>query len=137
VSRIAIVSQFYAPEPCAAANRIGAMARAFAEAGHEVRVYTALPSFPEGVVAPAYRGKGHLVEADGPVPGEPERRWVSLYGADNRVDHCFLAGKANAGATVAHIGSASAIARAIRFIEARPCRGDEFSAACYPCTPRI
>ncbi|MEA2665823.1 MAG: hypothetical protein QOI11_2767 [Candidatus Eremiobacteraeota bacterium] len=74
VSRIAIVSQFYAPEPCAAANRIGAMARAFADAGHEVRVYTALPSFPEGVVAPAYRGRGHVIEADGPLT--VERVWT-------------------------------------------------------------
>ncbi len=74
MSRVAIVSQFYAPEPCAAANRIGAMAAAFAEAGHEVRVYTALPSFPDGVVAPPYRGRGHLVEADGPVA--VERVWT-------------------------------------------------------------
>lgn len=29
-----------------------------------------------------------------------ENRWVSLYGTDHRVDHCYLAGKANAGATL-------------------------------------
>ncbi len=74
MSRIAIVSQFYAPEPCAAANRIGAMARAFADAGHEVRVYTGLPSFPEGVVAAPYRGCKHVIESDGPVT--VERVWT-------------------------------------------------------------
>jgi glycosyltransferase involved in cell wall biosynthesis len=74
VARIAIVSQFYAPEPCAAANRIVAMAAAFAQAGHEVRVYTAMPSFPEGIVAAPYRGLKHVVEADGAVT--VERVWT-------------------------------------------------------------
>lgn len=72
--RIAIISQFYPPEPCAAANRIAAMARAFAEAGNDVRVYTAMPSFPDGVVAPAYHGRRHAVEQDGPVT--VERVWT-------------------------------------------------------------
>jgi glycosyltransferase involved in cell wall biosynthesis len=72
--RVALISQFYAPEPVAAANRVGAMARALADAGHEVRVYTGMPSFPDGVVAEAYRGRGHAVEADGPVT--VERVWT-------------------------------------------------------------
>jgi glycosyltransferase involved in cell wall biosynthesis len=72
--RVALISQFYAPEPVAAANRVGAMARAFAAAGHEVRVYTGMPSFPDGVVAAAYRGKRHAVEADGAVT--VERVWT-------------------------------------------------------------
>ena len=67
---IALVTQFYAPEPCAAANRVGAMARALSAAGHSVHVYTGMPSFPEGVIAPAYRGKRHVVEADGAVTVE-------------------------------------------------------------------
>ncbi len=29
-----------------------------------------------------------------------ETRWVGIYGADNRVDHCFLAGKTNRGTTL-------------------------------------
>ena len=72
--RIAIIAQFYAPEPCAAANRIGAMAAAFAAAGDEVRVYTGMPSFPDGVVAEGYRGKTHVVERDGAVT--VERVWT-------------------------------------------------------------
>lgn len=90
--RIAIISQFYPPEPCAAANRIAAMARAFAAAGNRVRVYTALPSFPDGIVAEGYRGRGTVRERDGDVevlrvpawargPGSPGNRvlnWLSV-----------------------------------------------------------
>ncbi|HYZ16570.1 MAG TPA: glycosyltransferase family 4 protein [Candidatus Acidoferrum sp.] len=70
MARIALISQFYPPEPCAAANRVAAMAAAFAEAGHEVRVYTAFPSFPDGVIAEAYRGRKQLLEQDGAVTVE-------------------------------------------------------------------
>jgi glycosyltransferase involved in cell wall biosynthesis len=86
VARIALISQFYAPEPCAAANRIAAMAHAFAEAGHDVRVYTGMPSFPDGVVAEPYRGRRHVVESDGPVT--VERVWAYAAGTSvpgNRV----------------------------------------------------
>jgi len=72
--RIALISQFYPPEPVAAANRVAAMARAFAAAGHDVRVYTGMPSFPDGVIAPPYRGARHLVELDGAVA--VERVWT-------------------------------------------------------------
>ena len=86
VARIALISQFYAPEPCAAANRIAAMAHAFAEAGHDVRVFTGMPSFPDGVVAEPYRGRRHAVEQDGPVT--VERVWTYASGTSlpgNRV----------------------------------------------------
>ncbi len=72
--RIALVCQFYAPEPCAAANRVGALARALAAEGHEVRVYTGMPSFPDGIIPPAYRGRRHVVENDGPIT--VERVWT-------------------------------------------------------------
>jgi glycosyltransferase involved in cell wall biosynthesis len=72
--RIALISQFYPPEPVAAANRVAAMARAFADAGHDVRVYTGMPSFPDGVIAPPYRGVRHVVEQDGAVA--VERVWT-------------------------------------------------------------
>jgi glycosyltransferase involved in cell wall biosynthesis len=74
VSRIAIVSQFFAPEPCAAANRVGAMAQALAAAGHEVRVYTGMPSFPLGIVQETYRGRFHALEHHGDVT--VERVWT-------------------------------------------------------------
>ncbi len=72
--RIAILSQFYPPEPCAAANRVAALARALAESGNEVHVYTAMPSFPQGAVTAPYRGRVHAVERDGPVT--VERTWT-------------------------------------------------------------
>lgn len=74
MARIAVISQFYPPEPCAAANRVAAMAAAFADAGHEVRVYTGFPSFPDGVIAEPYRGRTHLLEKDGAVT--VERVWT-------------------------------------------------------------
>jgi glycosyltransferase involved in cell wall biosynthesis len=74
VSRVAIVSQFFAPEPCAAANRVGAMAQALAAAGHQVRVYTGMPSFPQGSIQGPYRGRHHAVEQHGAVT--VERVWT-------------------------------------------------------------
>ncbi|NUP99062.1 MAG: hypothetical protein HUU35_04305, partial [Armatimonadetes bacterium] len=35
-----------------------------------------------------------------PPDRETESKWVSLYGEDNRVDHCYLAGKTNLGTTL-------------------------------------
>lgn len=46
--RIALVTQFFPPEPCAAANRAEAMASALERAGHAVTIVTAFPSFPQG-----------------------------------------------------------------------------------------
>ena len=53
---VAIVTQFFAPEPCAASNRLGSLARQLVEHGADVTVITGMPSFPSGVIAPAYRG---------------------------------------------------------------------------------
>lgn len=35
-----------------------------------------------------------------PLDPKTETRWINLYGADNRVDHCFVAGKTNRGTTL-------------------------------------
>ncbi len=83
--RVAILSQFYPPEPLAAANRIAAMARAFAEAGDEVRVYTAMPSFPDGVVPEGYRGRTHALERDGAVTVERVWTYASAASPGNRI----------------------------------------------------
>ena len=38
---------------------------------------------------------------DGNPPlAETDTKWVSLYGVDNRVDHCYFAGKRNRGTTL-------------------------------------
>ena len=96
--KIAIVSQFYAPEPAAAANRVAAMARAFAAAGNDVRVYTGMPSFPDGVIAPPYRGKRHAVESDGAVT--VERVWT--YASGTSLSGNRLANWLSVAAGVAH-----------------------------------
>jgi glycosyltransferase involved in cell wall biosynthesis len=72
--RIALVCQFYAPEPCAAANRVAALARALAADGNDVHVFTAMPSFPDGVIPAPYRGLRHAVERDGRIT--VERVWT-------------------------------------------------------------
>ena len=89
---IAIFSQFYDPEPCAASNRVASMARSLAQRGHHVTVVTGMPTFPKGVVDDSYRGMKGCVEYDGPVrvvrrraplakPGALAgrmRNWISL-----------------------------------------------------------
>lgn len=35
-----------------------------------------------------------------PPDAKTETRWINLYGADNRVDHCYVAGKTNRGTTL-------------------------------------
>ena len=68
--RIAIITQFYPPEPCAAANRVAALARALAADGDAVTVFTGMPSFPDGVVAVSHRGRLTATERDGAVTVE-------------------------------------------------------------------
>jgi len=65
--RIVILSQFYPPEPCAAAYRISALARALAQQGDRVTVLTAMPSFPDGRIVDRYRKRIYLKEHDGAV----------------------------------------------------------------------
>jgi glycosyltransferase involved in cell wall biosynthesis len=46
--KIAVVTHFYPPEPCAAATRVSSLVEALARAGHEVTVVTNFASFPSG-----------------------------------------------------------------------------------------
>lgn len=66
MQRALIVTQYYAPEPCAAAHRMEALARALHARGFHVTVLAPMPSFPAGRIDPAYRGKLFMREdADG------------------------------------------------------------------------
>lgn len=40
------------------------------------------------------------ITANHPLDRDDDTKWISLYGSYNRVDHCYLAGKENAGATL-------------------------------------
>ena len=59
--KIGMLSQWYEPEPGAAAHPT-AIARALAVRGHELRVLTAFPSYPTGRVHPGYRMRPRLRE---------------------------------------------------------------------------
>lgn len=61
--RILILTQFYAPEPCAASNRVTAFARGLA-ARADVTVMTGMPNFPWGRVPPPYDTIASITETD-------------------------------------------------------------------------
>jgi glycosyltransferase involved in cell wall biosynthesis len=54
--RVLLLTQFYPPEPCAAANRATSLATSLREAGFAVDVVTGAPTFPAGIKAPEDRG---------------------------------------------------------------------------------
>lgn len=73
-----ILSQFFAPEPCAAANRIGALANELAARGHDVTVLTGFPNFPSGRLDPRYAGAFFRREREGAI--RVERVWTLVRG---------------------------------------------------------
>ncbi len=62
--KVAIVSQYYAPE---AVPIPADLAHALADRGHQVRVVTGFPHYPTGEVFNGYRQRLRHVEDDGPV----------------------------------------------------------------------
>lgn len=60
--RILIITQIYAPEMGALANRMQPLARHLVQAGHEVSVATGMPNYPEGAVFAGYRGRRTMTE---------------------------------------------------------------------------
>ncbi|MHB8146154.1 MAG: glycosyltransferase family 4 protein [Vulcanimicrobiaceae bacterium] len=46
--KVAVLTNFCAPEPCAASNRVAALCVALLESGHDVTVITGFPTFPGG-----------------------------------------------------------------------------------------
>ncbi|HEY3676788.1 MAG TPA: glycosyltransferase family 4 protein [Candidatus Tumulicola sp.] len=77
---IAIVAQFYEPEPCAASNRLSSLAQNLADRGHRVTVFTGMPSFPWGKIHPDYRGKTSCTEYVDGVRIERRRAFVAENG---------------------------------------------------------
>ena len=55
--RVLILTHHYPPEVGAPQTRLSGTARFLRERGHDVRVVTAMPSYPTGVIPPAYRGR--------------------------------------------------------------------------------
>ena len=75
--RFLILTQYYPPEIGAPSVRLSAFARELVRAGHSVRVVTALPNHPTGVIFPEYRGRMRASEV---IDGVEVRR-VWLYPA--------------------------------------------------------
>ena len=72
--RILFVTAHYPPDLGALATRASELARAWAEAGHEVHVLCGLPSHPTGVVPPRWRGR---LRSDEVVDGvHVHRTWI-------------------------------------------------------------
>ncbi|MDJ1182984.1 glycosyltransferase family 4 protein [Roseofilum casamattae] len=60
--RILIYSYNYAPEPIGIAPLMTELAEGLVQRGHEVRVVTGMPNYPERQVYPEYRGKFYVTE---------------------------------------------------------------------------
>lgn len=60
--RILIYSYNYHPEPIGIAPLMTELAEGLVQRGHEVRVITAMPNYPERKIYPAYRGKWFRTE---------------------------------------------------------------------------
>jgi len=63
--RLTILTQYYPPEIGAPQNRLSDLARRLVDAGHEVEVLTAMPSYPRGEIYPGYGGLFSHEQKDG------------------------------------------------------------------------
>lgn len=110
-----ILTQYYHPEPGAPQIRLRALTRELTRRGCEVEVLTALPNYPNGKIAPEYRGS--LLRKD-VVDGVPvHRQW--LYAATGRRPlHrllCYLSFSLGAAARAPFLSRPDVI-----FVEAQP-----------------
>lgn len=63
--RLGILTQYYPPEIGAPQARLSGLAERFVQLGHDVRVVTALPSYPLGRIYPGYRRLGRIERQKG------------------------------------------------------------------------
>jgi glycosyltransferase involved in cell wall biosynthesis len=64
IVKVTIFTQYYEPEPCAAAKRITAIAKTLASCGFSVEIVTGFPNFPDGTIPKQYRRKLFTVERE-------------------------------------------------------------------------
>ena len=74
--RILIYSYNYHPEPIGIAPLMTELAEGLASRGHEVRVITGMPNYPERQIYEAYRGKWYLTEEKNGVTIQRSYVWV-------------------------------------------------------------
>jgi colanic acid biosynthesis glycosyl transferase WcaI len=86
--KILVYGLNFAPEPVGVGRYTGEMAARLQAAGHEVRVVTALPYYPEWKVAPQYSGYGYAFEQWQGMPVARAPLWVPFRpGGRKRVLH--------------------------------------------------
>ncbi|MGQ4650412.1 WcaI family glycosyltransferase [Lyngbya aestuarii] len=74
--RILIYSYNYSPEPIGIAPLITELAEGLATRGHEVRVVTGMPNYPERRIYDEYRGKFYLTEIINGVTVQRSYLWI-------------------------------------------------------------
>lgn len=88
--RILIYSYNYHPEPIGIAPLMTELAEGLVRRGHEVRVITAMPNYPERQIYPKYRGKLYQTERVNDV--EIQRCYVWIRPAPNLLTRFLLEG---------------------------------------------
>ncbi|MHC5938464.1 glycosyltransferase family 4 protein [Nostoc sp.] len=86
--RILIYSYNYYPEPIGIAPLMTELAEGLVKRGHEVRVVTAMPNYPERQIYQEYRGKWHLNEYKNGV--QIQRSYVWIRPQPNLLDRVLL-----------------------------------------------
>jgi len=86
--RILIYSYNYYPEPIGIAPLMTELAEGLAKRGHEVRVVTAMPNYPERQIYEGYRGKFYLNEYKNGV--QIQRSYVWIRPQPNLLDRIML-----------------------------------------------
>ncbi|MBC1237412.1 WcaI family glycosyltransferase [Nostoc sp. 2RC] len=86
--RILIYSYNYHPEPIGIAPLMTELAEGLVKRGHQVRVVTAMPNYPERQIYEEYRGKWYLTEFKNGV--EIQRSYVWIRPQPNLLDRVLL-----------------------------------------------
>jgi colanic acid biosynthesis glycosyl transferase WcaI len=86
--RILIYSYNYHPEPIGIAPLMTELAEGLVKRGHQVRVVTAMPNYPERQIYEAYRGKFYVTEYKNGV--EIQRSYVWIRPQPNLLDRIML-----------------------------------------------
>ncbi len=86
--RILIYSYNYYPEPIGIAPLMTELAEGLVKRGHQVRVVTAMPNYPERQIYPEYRGKGYITEYKNGV--QIQRSYVWIRPQPNLLDRVLL-----------------------------------------------
>jgi colanic acid biosynthesis glycosyl transferase WcaI len=86
--RILIYSYNYYPEPIGIAPLMTELAEGLVKRGHEVRVVTAMPNYPERQIYESYRGKFYVTESKNGV--QIQRSYVWIRPQPNLIDRILL-----------------------------------------------